>query len=117
MEAQLTIFLKAKFPDKKIQRQVTTKGGDQLDILVDDKYAFELKVPEQRTIRNLGAQLEEYKEEYQNICAVIFDAESKNLTNYINDYVDKFKRDYGVPSIILRGSKKEFAEKNEVSPN
>ena len=57
-------------------------------------------------LRNLSAQLEEYKEEYPNICAVIFDDESKNLTTDINEYVDKYKRNYGIHSIVLRGKKR-----------
>lgn len=107
LQAQVTIFLKAKFPDKKIEREVSTKRGDKLDILVDGKFVFELKVPQDRTmLRNLSAQLEEYKEEYPNICAVIFDDESKNLTTDINEYVDKYKRNYGIHSIVLRGKKR-----------
>jgi len=62
LEAQLTIFLKAKFPDMKIERQVTTKSGDKLDILIDKKYVFELKVPKNKgELRDLSAQLDEYK--------------------------------------------------------
>lgn len=108
LQAQVTIFLKAKFPDKKIEREVLTKKGDKLDIVVDGKYVFELKVPDTRTtLRNLSAQLEEYKEEYPDICAIIFDDETKNLTSEINEYVDKYKRSLGIHSVILRGRKRE----------
>jgi hypothetical protein len=109
LQAQLTIFLKAKFPDRKISREVITKRGDKLDIVVDDKYVFELKVPADRTVlRNLGAQLEEYVEEHPNICAVIFESDGTNLSTIINDYADKYKRDYGIRTIILRGTKLNY---------
>ena len=102
------IFLKAKFPERKIRRQVTIQGNDRLDILIDDKYAFELKVPKQRTdLRNLGAQLEEYKEMYPNVCGIIFeDIAEGNLSQDIRDYMDKYKRNYGIDTIILGGTKR-----------
>ena len=101
------VFLKAKFSERKIRRQVTIQGNDILDILVDDKYAFELKVPRTRSdLRNLGAQLEEYQEQYPNLSAVIFDIDDSNLTQDIIDYSDKYKRNYGIPTIILGGRKR-----------
>ena len=113
LEAQIAIFLKAKFPDKKIMRQVKTKFGDELDILIDDKYALELKVPTTRTVlRNLSAQLEEYKEQYPFVCAYIFENQELNLSNVITEYADKFKRDFGVPSIIFKGEKRGETSNN-----
>ncbi len=107
LEAQLTIFLKAKFPNRKITRQMPIIGNDILDILIDDKYAFELKVPQARAdLRNLGAQLAEYQEKYPNICAIIFE-NNGNLSQDIADYIDKYKRDYGIRSIVLRGIKRD----------
>lgn len=107
LQSQITIFLKAKFSDRKVSREMTTKLGDKLDIVVDDKYVFEVKVPTDRTVlRNLSAQLDEYHQEYPNLCAIIFDNAELNLSPVINDYVDKYKRDYGVRSIVLRGNKR-----------
>ena len=108
LESQLVIYLKAKFPDKKISRQVTIQGNDVLDILIDDKYALELKVPSERShLRNLGAQLVEYNEHYPDICAIIFDNVSEpHLTQDIIDYSDKFKQNHGIPTIILNGIKR-----------
>ncbi len=107
LEAQLTIFLKAKFPEKKIRRQVTIQRNDVLDILVDDKYAFELKVPRARAdLRNLGSQLEEYLEQYPQLCVVIFDVNESNLTQDIIDYSNKYKQSYGIVSVILGGIKR-----------
>lgn len=107
LESQMMVFLKAKFPARKIIRQITIQGNDRLDILVDDKYAFELKVPRARSdLRNLGAQLSEYKEKYPNVCAVIYSVDDLNLSQDIIDYIDKYKKDYGIPSLILGGKKR-----------
>jgi len=112
LQSQLTIFLKAKFPDKKVEREVRIKSGDKLDILVDGKYVFELKVPKARTdLRNLSAQLEEYRDEYPYLCAVIADISGAQnddtvdietrLTENIKEYVDKYKVKMGIPSLIF----------------
>lgn len=110
LESQLTIFIKAKYPELKLERQVKTKSGNELDIVIDDDFVLELKVPKSRTIlRNLGAQLEEYAEEYPNLCAVIADTSGNKLpdgktldiTEEINEYADKYLRKYKVPSIVL----------------
>lgn len=111
LQSQLTIFLKAKFSNKKVEREVKIKSGDKLDILVDGKYVFELKVPKARTdLRNLSAQLEEYRDEYPYLCAVIADISGAHddlmvietkLTENIKEYVDKYKVKMGIPSLIF----------------
>lgn len=107
LEAQIMIFLKAKYPERKVSRQVEISPNERLDILIDDKYAFELKVPRNKTeLRNLGAQLQEYSEKYPNICAIILDDSNLNLTSEINEYVDKYKRDHGIRSIVLSGERR-----------
>lgn len=114
LQSQLTIFIKAKFPELKIEREVVAKSGDKLDIVIDNNYVLELKVPKDRThLRNLSAQLEEYSEEYPNLCAVIADISDDvsisndgteleaRLTENIREYADKYYRKFKVPSIIL----------------
>ena len=114
LQAQLTIFIKAKFPELKIEREVLAKSGDKLDIVIDNNYVLELKVPKDRThLRNLSAQLEEYAEEYPNLCAVIADISDDvtisndgttleaRLTENIQEYADKYYRKFKVPSIVL----------------
>lgn len=108
-EDQLFIFLKAKFPSRKIVRQFVIKEPDQkLDILIDDKYAFELKVYDNRNqLRDLGAQLEEYKERYPYLCAVILDpVQTEASEANIREYTDKYKTKNGVMTINLKGIKK-----------
>lgn len=114
LQSQLTIFIKAKFPELKIEREVIAKSGDKLDIVIDNDYVLELKVPKNKThLRNLSAQLEEYAEEYPNLCAVIADISGQvsisndgtelevKLTENIKEYADRYLRKYKVPSIIL----------------
>ncbi len=114
LQSQLTIFIKAKFPELKLEREVIAKSGDKLDIVIDNDYVLELKVPKNRThLRNLSAQLEEYAEEYPNLCVVIADISDQvsisndgteleaRLTENIKEYADRYFRKYKVPSIIL----------------
>jgi len=109
LQAQLSVFLKAKFPDKKIDREVVLQNGDRADIVIDDKFVLELKVPTDRIyLRNLTAQLEEYLEEYDFLGVVIADVteeleekEKDSMTQNINEYADKFKSKYGIQSVVL----------------
>ena len=117
LQAQLSIFLKAKFPDKKIDREVVLQNGDRVDIVIDDRFVLELKVPTDRIyLRNLTAQLEEYLEEYDFLGVVIADITQElegigkdSMTQNINEYVDRFKSKYGIQSVVLpikvKGSK------------
>jgi len=109
-QSQLATFLRAKFPDMEVEREVLTQIKDQIDILVDSKYAFELKVPKNRAeLRNLSAQLEEYLEEYPKLCVVIADTSGRvlsdekilNVTEEIKEYVDKYKEKLGVQTLVF----------------
>jgi len=95
----------------KIERQQHTQRDERLDIIVDDKYVFEIKVPRNRTtLRDLTAQLAEYKEQYPNICAIIADVSKvepdenseleSNLSQSIKEYADKYKTNLGIQTII-----------------
>ena len=110
LQSQLTVFLKAKFPDKKIDREVVLQNGDRVDIVIDDKFALELKVPTQRTaLRNLTAQIEEYLEEFDFLGVVIADItqeleeeDEDPMTKNINEYVERFKSKYDVQTVVFR---------------
>lgn len=113
-QAQLAVFLKAKYPDKKIEREVRTKMGNDMDIVIDNKYVFELKVPRTRAeLRNLSAQLEEYVEEYPNICAVIADTSNideeveSGITQNIKQYSDKYKVKFGIQTLVFEIQKRK----------
>jgi hypothetical protein len=101
-------FLQTTFPKSKVEREADFKGNrDSVDILVDNKYAIEVKIPNNRTeLRNLSAQLEEYQEEYPNIIAFILDNEELNLSNEINEYVKKYKSKLGIETVVKIGKKR-----------
>jgi hypothetical protein len=107
LQAQLRIFLKTKFPDSDVDREVHSNDSF-VDLLVDYKYAFEVKVPRSRTeLRNLIGQIEEYKENFPLLCVVIYDNEDYNISEDIKKYVDTYQTKYQVPSIVLQGKKRK----------
>ena len=104
LEDQLMIHLRAKFGKMKIERQQSAPSGGQVDILIEGQYVLELKVPRSRSdLRNLGGQLEEYKEDFPYVCAVIafVDAQDYHVTkDEITTYVDKYKSKYNIQSVV-----------------
>ena len=88
----------------KIERQVAAKSGGQVDILIEGQYVLELKVPRSRgALRDLGGQLEEYKEDFPHVCAVIafVDADDYHVTQgEIATFVDKYKSQFNIPSVV-----------------
>jgi len=103
LEDQMKIFLQVKFPNKKIRRRQRTENKNEVDILIDERYCLELKVPDNKThLRNLGAQAEEYQEEYQ-VGIIIYENESLNLSETIKEYVKKYKEKYGIDTIVYSG--------------
>lgn len=107
LQSQITIFLQARYPEKIVEREIQTSKGDKLDIVIDKKYVLEVKVPHDKTaLRNLSAQLEEYQEEYSNICAVIFNDENLYLSETIREYATKYHEKFDIPTIIISGKKR-----------
>ena len=100
LEDQLIIHLKAKFENMRIERQQKAPSGGRVDILIEGKYVLELKVPRSRDdLRNLSAQLEEYKEDFPYVCAVIADTQNVD-EGEIKTYVDRYKSKYNIPSVV-----------------
>ena len=123
LQGQLAVFLKAVYPDRKIEREVTTKRGDKIDILIDDNYVLELKVPSGKdSLRSLSAQIEEYMEEFPLLAVVIADKSDlvsdqddsefydpdleRGLTTRIIEYADKYKVKYGIKTLIFSVKKR-----------
>ena len=123
LQGQLAVFLKAVYPDRKIEREVTTKSGDKIDILIDDNYVLELKVPSGKdSLRSLSAQIEEYMEEFPLLAVVIADKSDlvsdqddsefydpdleRGLTKRIIEYADKYKIKYGIKTLIFSVKKR-----------
>ena len=123
LQSQLAVFLNAIYPDKKIEREERTKGGDWIDLLIDNNYVLELKVPSSKThLRALSAQIEEYMEEFPLLAVVIADKSDlvsdqndsefydpdleKGLTKKIIEYADKYKVKYGIKTLIFSVKKR-----------
>ena len=134
LQGQIAVFLKTRFKGKEVEREISMQEGSKdsrnfLDILVDNTYALEVKLPTTRTqLRNLKGQLEEYKEKYPFLGVVIGDKTKlvsgskpgddfydpdfeENLTVWIKEYTDKYKVDLGIRSVVFniirRGEKKK----------
>ena len=132
LQGQIAVFLKTRFKGKEVEREISMQEGSKdsrnfLDILVDNTYALEVKLPTTRTtLRNLKGQLEEYQEKYPFLGVVIgdktklvtdsdsefYDSEfEENLPVWIKEYTDKYKVDLGIRSVVFniirRGEKKK----------
>ena len=124
LQGQLAVFLKAVYPDKKIEREVITKRDNKIDILIDDNYVLELKIPSGKdSLRSLSAQIEEYMEEFPLLAVVIADKSDlvsdqddsefydpdleKGLTKKIIEYADKYKMKYGIKTLIFSVKKRK----------
>jgi hypothetical protein len=104
----LRSFLQQVFPNAIVEREVQLKDvRDSVDILVDKKYAIEVKIPDNRiALRNAYAQLKEYQEEFPSIIVFILDNEGKNLTDDIITYTKKYRTELGIESVIKIGQKR-----------
>ena len=131
LQGQIAVFLKTRFKGKEVEREVLMDEGSRernfIDIVVDNVYALEVKLPTTRTtLRNLKGQLEEYQEKYPFLGVVIgdktklvteegsefYDSEfEENLPVWIKEYTDKYKVDLGIRSVVFniirRGEKKK----------
>jgi len=111
VQSQLEVFINAKFPDVFVDRRhifknrYGTKG--EIELLIDDKFGIEVKVPSSSTdLRNMKSQLEQEQECVTNeILAVIIDADLIQ-GNAIDVTVKDFEDDLGVRTIVKKGHKK-----------
>lgn len=122
LQGQIAVFLKTRFKGKDVKREVPMQEGSSdrnyVDIVIDNVYALEVKLPTTRTqLRNLKGQLEEYQESYSFLGVVIGDKtklvtdssdtefyDSKfepNLPVWIKEYTDKYKVDLGIRSVVF----------------
>ena len=93
LQGQIAVFLKTRFKGKEVEREISMQEGSKdsrnfLDILVDNTYALEVKLPTTRTqLRNLKGQLEEYQEKYPFLGVVIGD-KTKLVTDSDSEFYD-----------------------------
>lgn len=103
LQGNLKMWLSAKYPGKKIEREVESRAG-KVDIVIDGKYAIELKLAKNsQTLRNLYAQLVEYQEVYPQIAALLLNDIEKSNIETIKEYAKKYDEKLKIPTIIVQG--------------
>ncbi len=94
----LNMFLKSSFPSKKIAQHVDWRA----DILIDDKYALELKYADNRGTLDKGIrEIKDYKKHTPYVGMIILDVgrlNSEVLENYITYYQEE-----GAEVVVVRG--------------
>ena len=134
LQGQIIVFLKTRFKGKEVAREIPMQEGSGeknfIDIVIDNVYALEVKLPTTRTqLRNLKGQLEEYKESYPFLGVVIGDKtelvtdssdtefyDSKfepNLPVWIKEYTDKYKFYLGIRSVVFNIVKRREKKKKK----
>ena len=133
LQGQIIVFLKTRFKGKEVAREIPMQEGSGeknfIDIVIDNVYALEVKLPTTRTqLRNLKGQLEEYQESYPFLGVVIGDKtklvtdsdsefyDSKfepNLPVWIKEYTDKYKVDLGIRSVVFNIVKRREKKKKK----
>ena len=133
LQGQIIVFLKTRFKGKEVEREVPMQEGSGeknfIDIVIDNVYALEVKLPTTRTqLRNLKGQLEEYQEKYPFLGVVIgdktklvtdsdsefYDSEfEENLPVWIKEYTDKYKVDLGIRSVVFNIVKRREKKKKK----
>jgi len=92
LEAQMVQSLKALFGTNKVNYQERARGG-RVDIVVDDKYAIELKVinsPSQ--LNGMVGQIMNYSEEYDMVFLWMYDIKSQLKTKDLDNFKAKMKK-------------------------
>ena len=131
LQGQIAVFLKTRFKGKDVEREIPMQEGSGeknfVDIVVDNVYALEVKLPTTRTtLRNLKGQLEEYQEKYPFLGVVIGDKTKlatdsdsefydsqfeENLPVWIKEYTDKYKVDLGIRSVVFNIIKRKIGKR------
>ena len=92
LEAQMVSSLRPVLGKDKVNYQERARGG-RVDIVVDGKYAIELKVftsPKQLT--DMVGQVMNYSDEYEQVFVWIYDQQGTTKRKDINDFKGKMKK-------------------------
>ena len=92
LEAQMVQSLRPIFGPDKVNYQERARGG-RVDIVVDDKYAIELKVinsPSQLT--SMVGQVMKYSREYDKVFLWMYDIKSQLKTKDVNEFKNMMKQ-------------------------
>ena len=100
---QLIQFLRALGHDVEKEHQIDNES--RIDILVDNRFAFEIKRAKSKTVlRNLSAQLDDYSESFPKICAILI-VENESMLDMVEDFKIKYKEKHNAETIILQNKK------------
>ena len=106
-QSTLVSWLRGRFPENKFDREVPLDNGSWVDIVIDEDFGLELKIPNSRTdFRNLTAQLDEYSEYFSELSAVIL-VTDESLEKLAMEYSKRYGEKSGTYTVILRGSKRK----------
>lgn len=104
LEKILVEFLKIRYPNKRIERQIDSPKG-RIDVVIDGKYGLEIKIAESREkLRNLIGQVEDYLKIYKEVVAVVLDPHKVDLKE-IEEYGNHIT-DLGAYFLTVRGELK-----------
>jgi hypothetical protein len=102
LEKQLYQYLRARFPDLPIKRQV--KVGDYRVDMQVGPVALELKIPRSAThLQRLMGQVKDYSDYFDYLVAVILDI---GVVKNMNKYVERLAEQGYIP-IVLKGTIKK----------
>lgn len=105
-QSTLVSWLRGRFTGNQFDREFSIKGVGIPDIVIDDIFALELKIPNSKTdFRNLYAQLKEYSVYFSELSAVIL-VTNESLEKLAIKYSEEYEK-LGVYTVILRGSKRK----------
>ena len=106
-QSTLVSWLRGRFPENSFDREIPLENGSFADIVIDEDFALELKIPKSRTdFRNLTAQLDEYSEYFSELSAVIL-VTDESLEKLAMEYSERYGEKSGAYTVILRGSKRK----------
>ena len=92
LEVQMVQSLQAAFGPNKVNYQERARGG-RVDIVVDDKYAIELKVITSPTqLTSMVGQVMKYSREYDQVFVWMFDSKSQLKTKDVNEFKKMMKQ-------------------------
>ena len=114
LNQQLVMFLRMTFSEN-IESEVPTEKG-RVDILIDGKYALELKYADNKSTLDKGiAEVKRFSKLFNFVAVIIFDINILSINTII-----EYKKDYedlGAEVIILRGrgGRKKKTHKTQIT--
>lgn len=105
LEDYLWMFLKTEFKNKIVERQYKTERGI-IDIVIDNKFAIELKIIENnKTLENLEGQVSKYLKVFgKNNLALVLLKTSKVDDNKLDEHIKEYEEKGAKVILLDRGT-------------